>query len=100
MPFAPSFSNLFSSNFYPLFHILNLDLFLFKKVPDFSNNTLVELETFDEILDISEKLEKPILFIEMHKHQKSWFLVVNNNEIYKYVLKLVDVDKANFKKEK
>lgn len=71
-----------------------------KKVPDFSNNTLVELETFDEILDISERLDKPILFIEMHKHQKSWFLVVNNNEIYKYVLKLVDVDKANFKKAK
>lgn len=70
-----------------------------KKVPDFSNNTLVELETFDEILDISERLDKPILFIEMHKHQKSWFLVVNNNEIYKYVLKLVDVDKANFKKK-
>lgn len=71
-----------------------------KKVPDFKNHTLVELENFDEILDISEKLDKPILFIEMHKHQKSWFLVVNNNEIYKYALKLVDVDKANFKKEK
>ena len=71
-----------------------------KKVPDFSNNTLVELETFDEILDISERLDKPILFIEMHKRQKSWFLVVNDSEIYKYVLKLVDVDKANFKKEK
>lgn len=71
-----------------------------KKVPEFKGSTLIELESFDEILDISEKLDKPILFIEMHKHQKSWFLVVNHNEIYKYALKLVDVDKANFKKEK
>ena len=71
-----------------------------RKVPDFKDHTLVELESFDEILDISERLDKPILFIEMHKHQKSWFMVVNNNEIYKYALKLVDVDKAKIKKDK
>ena len=71
-----------------------------KKVPDFNGRTVIELEGFDEILDISEKLDKPILFLEMHKHQKSWFLVVNHNEIYKYALKLVDVDKANLRKEK
>lgn len=69
-----------------------------KKVPDFKDSTVVELESFDEILDISEKLDKPILFIEMHKHQKSWFMVVNNREIYKYALKLVDVDKASKEK--
>lgn len=69
-----------------------------KKVPDFNGRTLIELETFDEILDISEKLDKPILFIEMHKHQKSWFIIVNHNEIYKYTLKLVDVDKASNEK--
>lgn len=69
-----------------------------KKVPDFNGRTVIELESFDEILDISEKLDKPILFLEMHKHQKSWFLVVNHNEIYKYALKLVDVDKANLGK--
>lgn len=71
-----------------------------KKVPDFSGRTVVELESFDEILDISEKLDKPILFIEMHKRQKSWFLVVNGNEIYKYALKLVDVDKASNENKK
>lgn len=70
-----------------------------KKVPDFNGRTLIELETFDEILDISEKLDKPILFIEMHKHQKSWFIIVNHNEIYKYTLKLVDVDKASNEKK-
>ncbi len=70
-----------------------------KKVPDFNGRTVIELESFDEILDISEKLDKPILFIEMHKHQKSWFLVVNHNEIYKYALKLVDVDKASNEKK-
>ncbi len=70
-----------------------------KKVPDFSGRTVIELESFDEILDISEKLDKPILFIEMHKHQKSWFLIVNHNEIYKYALKLVDVDKASNEKK-
>ena len=71
-----------------------------KKVPDFNGRTVIELESFDEILDISEKLDKPILFIEMHKHQKSWFLLVNHNEIYKYALKLVDVDKAKNEKKK
>lgn len=70
-----------------------------KKVPDFNGRTVIELESFDEILDISEKLDKPILFIEMHKHQKSWFIIVNHNEIYKYSLKLVDVDKASNEKK-
>lgn len=70
-----------------------------KKVPDFNGRTLIELESFDEILDISEKLDKPILFIEMHKRQKSWFLLVNQNEIYRYALKLVDVDKASSEKK-
>lgn len=65
-----------------------------KRVPDLSDGTLFELESFDEILDISERLEKPILFIEIHKHQKSWFIIINGKEIYKFALKLIDVDKA------
>ena len=71
-----------------------------KKVPDLKDYTVIELESFDEILDISEKLDKPILFIEMHKHQKSWFLVVNGKEMYKFALKLVDLDKAQYGKNK
>lgn len=71
-----------------------------KKVPDLKEHTIIELESFDEILDISEKLDKPILFIEMHKRQKSWFLVVNHKEIYKFALKLVDLDKAEYGKKK
>lgn len=54
---------------------------------------IIEVKSFEELLDVRDNLEKPILFYELHKGQKSIFVVKNNYEVYKYVLKAVDLEK-------
>lgn len=54
---------------------------------------IIEVNSFGELLDVRDNLEKPIIFKEIHKGQKSIFVVKNGNETYRYVLKLVDLQK-------
>ena len=58
---------------------------------------IIELSSFNELLDVRDNLEKPIIFKEIHKGQKSEFAVKNGDETYRYVLKLADLEKGNTK---
>lgn len=58
---------------------------------------IIELSSFNELLDVRDNLEKPIIFKEIHKGQKSVFVVKNGDETYRYVLKLADLEKGNTK---
>ena len=58
-----------------------------------SEQDQIEVKSFEELLDARDNLEKPILFKEIHKGQKAMFVVKNNYEVYKYVLKAVDLEK-------
>lgn len=58
---------------------------------------IIELSSFNELLDVRDNLEKPIIFKEIHKGQKSIFVVKNGDETYRYVLKLTDLEKGNVK---
>lgn len=57
------------------------------------NWQIIDVKSFEELLDARDNLEKPILFNEIHKGQKSIFIVKNNYEAYRYVLKAVDLEK-------
>jgi len=61
------------------------------KLPDLSQYKIIEVESFEELLDAKENLDKPILHIEIHKNQKSYFIIISNKEAYRYVLKEVDL---------
>ena len=61
------------------------------KMPDISNSCIIEVESFEELLDAKKNLGKPILHIEIHKRQKSYFLIFSDNNIYRYTLKEVDL---------
>ena len=52
------------------------------------------VKNFNELLDVRDNLEKPIIFSEIHKGQKSVFIVRTANETYRYILKLVDLEKG------
>lgn len=58
---------------------------------------IINVKTFGELLDVRDNLEKPILFKEIHKGQKSEFFVKNSYEVYKFTLKAVDLEKNNKK---
>ena len=67
-----------------------------KKIVDL-NEDVVDVNSFNELLDVRDNLEKPIIFSEVHKGQKSIFIVKTPNETYRYVLKLVDLQKEQEK---
>lgn len=57
------------------------------------NDEIIDVNNFNELLDVRDNLEKPIIFSEIHKGQKSVFIVKTSNETYRYVLKQVDLEK-------
>lgn len=63
-----------------------------KKVVDLDNNSVIDVNNFSELLDVRDNLEKPIIFSELHKGQKSIFIVKTPNETYRYILKLSDLE--------
>jgi hypothetical protein len=50
------------------------------------NDDIIEVTSFEELLDVSDRLSKSILFIETAENEKSWFIVKNGEEIYRYIL--------------
>ena len=61
------------------------------KMPDLNNYHIIEVESFEELLDAKQNLDKPILHVEIHKNQKSWFLILTDTQAYRYILKEVDL---------
>ena len=53
---------------------------------------LIEVDEFGELLDVSDKIGQPILFMEIHQNQKSWFIVKNDNDYYRFILKGADLE--------
>ena len=50
----------------------------------------LEVESFDDLLNVRDCLEKPILFVEQSKDEISWFIVMDENVAYRYILKNQD----------
>ena len=64
-----------------------------RKVHDFNNDMpIIDVDLIEELVDASERIEKPIIFMEIQKNQKCWFIVQDQNQIYRYIVKAVDLD--------
>lgn len=50
------------------------------------NDKVIFVESFDELIDIHDNLGSPILFNEVVKGFKSYFTIIDNNMMYRYVL--------------
>ena len=61
--------------------------------PDLSNYNVIKIREFNELLDMRDNLKVPIMFYNVTDHQKSYFYIVNNNDLYLLVLKSVDFEK-------
>lgn len=58
---------------------------------------VIDVKSFNELLDVRDNIEKPIIFSEVHKGLKSIFIVKTSNETYRYVLKLADLERKDHK---
>lgn len=60
---------------------------------------IVDVNSFNELLDVRDNLEKPIIYNEIHKGQKSLFVVKGDGVTYRYIIKLVDLEEEKNKKK-
>lgn len=51
------------------------------------NVDLIEVKSFDEMIDLEEELRVPIMFYETIEFMEGEFTLIHNNILYKYVLK-------------
>ncbi len=56
---------------------------------------VIDVKSFNELLDVRDNIEKPIIFSEVHRGLKSVFIVKTSNETYRYVLKLADLERED-----
>ena len=63
-----------------------------KNDPDFKGYYVINCATFQELLDAQKVLSKPIIYNEYIKNQKCMFIIINDNDVYRYVLKEADLD--------
>ena len=61
--------------------------------PDLSKYNVVKIKEFNELLDMRDNLKVPIMYYNVTDHQKSYFYIISNNDLYLLVLKSVDFEK-------
>ena len=66
--------------------------------PEFEKYNLIKVKEFNELVDVHDNLNQPILYYEVTKHQKSYFYIKSNDDIYLTTIKAVDLEEQNEKK--
>ena len=66
-----------------------------KNDPNFKGYNVINCVSFQELLDAQKVLNKPIIFNEYIKNQKSMFIIINDKDVYRYILKEADLDYYN-----
>lgn len=61
--------------------------------PDLTKNNIIKIKKFEELLDIRDNLKLPIMYYTLVKHQKAYFYIKHNEDLYLYVVKEVDLEK-------
>lgn len=65
---------------------------------DIDNDLRLEyVKTFDDIINIRDSIEKPILFHEERKGERAIFYLIDENVAYIYVMRAVDMKKVQLK---
>lgn len=47
---------------------------------------IIEIKSFDDIIDIEEEFKSPIMFYDQKEKEESWFIVINGKYAYRYKL--------------
>ncbi len=63
-----------------------------KTAPDINNYNVIKVESFQELVDVRDNTKEPINYYIIQEHIKSEFYLINNNNLYLYVVKAVDIE--------
>ena len=73
-----------------------------KTAPNFDNKNIITIDKFEELLDARDTLKQPIMYYNLSSHNKCYFYIKNEDDIYLHIVKSVDLesDKNEEKKKK
>lgn len=63
-----------------------------KKAPNIELYRVIECNSFKELIDAHNSVQKPIIYYEIAKNQKAAFIIITSEEVYRYILKEVDLE--------
>lgn len=63
-----------------------------KTAPNFEDYNVIKVESFEELLDVRDNIKEPIKYFVVIEHQKCEFFITNQNDLYLYVVKSVDLE--------
>lgn len=63
-----------------------------KRLPNLERFNKVEVKSFQELVDVRDNINKAIVFYEIVKRRKSMFYIIDNDEMYVYILKEADFE--------
>lgn len=61
--------------------------------PVITGDNVIEINRFNELVDVRDNLKLPIMYYSVAKHHKSYFYITYESKIYLYVLKSSDLEK-------
>lgn len=61
-------------------------------VPVFDEEAIIKIRKFEELVDVRDNLKMPIMYVVIAPHQKSYFYIKHNEDIYLYIVKAVDLE--------
>ncbi len=62
-----------------------------KSLPVFSDYNMLKINSFEELLDVRDNLRLPIMYFNVISHQKAYFYILHENNLYVYTFKEVDL---------
>lgn len=71
-----------------------------KTSPNFDGLNIIKIEKFEELLDARDTLKQPIMYFEISAHNKCYFYIKNNTDVYLTTIKAVDLEGNDNEKKK
>lgn len=66
-----------------------------RTAPNLEDYNIVKVESFEELIDMRDNVKEPIRYFVITEHQKCEFFITNQNDLYLYVVKSVDLENSN-----
>lgn len=61
-------------------------------MPDLNKYDIVNIKSFNDMVDIEEELHSPIIYFEIEENEKCVFLILNDKTAYRFLLQESDFD--------
>ena len=68
-----------------------------KTPPRFDDMNIIKIMKFEELMDARDTLKQPIMYYNISSHNKCYFFIKHDDDVYLTVIKAVDVESGDYK---